>query len=111
MSEGRSIVIKGELSAGEDMVIAGRVEGTITLDGRTLTLAPGSQVVGDVTAGLVVVSGTVNGTLKAQQRLEIHGTAVIDGEVSTPALVVAEGSQVCARVEMPARGPRLAVAS
>lgn len=112
MNAGQSIVIKGELSAGEDMVIAGRVEGTITLNGRTLTLAPGSEVIGHVSAGTVVVSGTVNGTLKAEQRLEVQSTAVVDGEVMTPALVVAEGSHMCAKVEMPARtAPRLAAVS
>ena len=38
MSNGQSIVIKGDISGSEDLVIAGRVEGSITLNGRVLTL-------------------------------------------------------------------------
>lgn len=112
MSNGQSIVIKGDISASEDLVIAGRVEGSITLEGRVLALAAGSQVVGQIVAGTVIVSGRVAGTLDAQERLEIQSTAVVEGELTTPTLVVADGSHVCARVGMPARSERerLAVA-
>ncbi len=61
MSNGQSIVIKGDISGSEDLVIAGRVEGSITLNGRVLTLASGSHVVGEIEAGTVVVSGKVEG--------------------------------------------------
>src|SRR5687767_2826608 len=71
MSNGQSIVIKGDISGSEDLVIAGRVEGSINLDGRVLTLAPGSHVVGDVAAGTVVVSGRIEGTIEAETRLDI----------------------------------------
>ena len=55
MVKGQSIVIKGDISGNEDLVIAGRVEGSITLDGRLLTLAEGSQVSGTVSAASVVL--------------------------------------------------------
>lgn len=103
MTNGQSIVIKGEITGAEDLVIAGRVEGKITLNGCVLTLAPGSQVVGDVTAGTVIVSGQVDGTVVATKRLEAKPTAVIEGELTTPVLLVAEGAQMCAQVDMPAR--------
>ena len=61
MSNGQSIVIKGDISGSEDLVIAGRVEGSITLNGRVLTLAAGSHVVGEIEAGTVVVSGQLEG--------------------------------------------------
>jgi cytoskeletal protein CcmA (bactofilin family) len=103
MTNGQTIVIKGEISGAEDLVIAGRVEGKIKLDGCVLTLAPGSQVVGDVAAGTVIVSGQIEGTLIASKRLEARATAVIEGELSTPVLLVAEGAQLVASVEMPER--------
>jgi cytoskeletal protein CcmA (bactofilin family) len=102
MSNGQTIVIKGEISGDENLVIAGRVEGRIVLKGRVLTLAPGSHVEGDVIAGTVIASGQLQGTVEASARLEIHATAVIDGHLNTPSLVVAEGAHVSATVEMPA---------
>jgi cytoskeletal protein CcmA (bactofilin family) len=110
MSNGQSIVIKGDISGSEDLTIAGRVEGSITLNGRVLTLAPGSHVVGEVSAGTVVVAGTTEGTIEASQRLDIKSTAVVDGQLSTARLLVADGSQLTATVEMPARKPHLAEA-
>jgi cytoskeletal protein CcmA (bactofilin family) len=111
MSNGQSIVIKGDISGGEDLVIAGRVEGSITLNGRVLTLAAGSHVVGDVEAGTVIVSGRMNGTIEAKDRLDIKSTAEVEGQLSTAKLIVADGSQMKAKVEMPARKARLAEAS
>jgi len=111
MSNGQSIVIKGDISGGEDLVIAGRVEGSITLNGRTLTLAAGSHVVGEVEAGTVIVSGKMNGTIEAKDRLDVKSTAEVEGQLSTAKLIVADGSHLNATVEMPARKAKLAEAS
>ncbi len=103
---GQSIVIKGDISGSEDLVIAGRVEGSITLDGRALTLAPGAHVVGTIAAASIVVSGTVEGSVEAGERLELKNTAVVDGDLSTPRRVVADGADVRATVDMPLGQPR-----
>jgi cytoskeletal protein CcmA (bactofilin family) len=113
MSNGQSIVIKGDITGSEDLVVAGRVEGSITLNGRILTLAAGSHVDGEIDAGTVIVSGDVKGTIEARERLEIKSTAVVSGKVSTERLIVADGSQINAQIDMPARDerkPRLAAA-
>ena len=101
MSNGQTIVIKGEVSGDEDLVIAGRVEGRINLGGRVLTLAPGSHVDGDVVAGTVIVSGEVDGNVEATSRLEVRNTAAVEGHLKAPQLVIADGAQVTATVDMP----------
>jgi cytoskeletal protein CcmA (bactofilin family) len=111
MSNGQSIVIKGDISGSEDLVIAGRVEGSITLNGRVLTLASGSHVVGEIAAGTVVVSGKVDGKVEAKERLDIKSTAVVDGTLSSAKLIVADGSQITAKVAMPARDGKAKLAA
>ena len=106
MINGQSIVIKGDISGSEDLVIAGRVEGSITLEGRTLTLASGSEVVGIIAAASVVVSGKVDGSIEAGERLEVRDTAVVEGDLSAPRLLVADGANLHATVDMPVRGAR-----
>ena len=64
MSNGQSIVIKGDITGSEDLVVASRVEGSITLNGRVLTLAAGSHVVGEIKAGTVILSGTIEGPVR-----------------------------------------------
>ena len=102
MIGGRTIVIKGDISGSEELVIAGRVEGSITLEGQTLTLAPDSHVTGKVIAASVVVAGSLDGRVEAGDRVEIRSTAVVNGEVSTPRLVVVDGATLSATVDMPA---------
>jgi cytoskeletal protein CcmA (bactofilin family) len=109
MTQGSTIVIKGEVSASEDLVIAGKVEGQINLSGRTLTLAPGSTVTGRITAGTVIVGGTVEGSITASSRLDVRDTATVDGDFDTPVLVIADGARVNVIVDMPA-GERRKVA-
>lgn len=54
---GKSIVIKGELSCGEDLYIDGQVEGAIDPKGNRLTVGPNGRVKANVKACAVVVQG------------------------------------------------------
>ncbi len=114
MQNGASIVIKGELIASEDLVFAGRIEGRIRLESGLLTLAAGSQVVGEVEVPTVIVNGAIEGKVAASERVELRTTAVVKGDVSAPRLVLTEGALVNGRIEMPAlpvAPAKLAIAS
>ncbi len=102
MSIGASVVVKGDIVGGEDLVILGRVEGNIQLRAGTLTLALGSHVVGDVSGCSVLVDGQVEGNVGAAEKLEIRPTAVVNGNITSRALVVSDGATINGRVEMPA---------
>ena len=56
---GKSIVIKGELSADEDVVIEGQVEGNISLNQNVLTVGAHGKVKAKIAARTVVVVGKV----------------------------------------------------
>ncbi len=103
MNLGASVVIKGEITATENLVIGGRVEGTILVEGGTLTLAAGSTVIGEVLAGAIEVLGQVEGDVVATERIAVRATAVIEGTVKTPLLSVMDGAHINGDVEMPAR--------
>ena len=96
---GPTIHIKGELSAHDPLTIAGRVEGTIEIGGHALTVTPTGRVDAAVTADAIVVAGTVNGTLRAGARIVVRETATIDGDLSAPAVSLADGATVSGRVE------------
>lgn len=101
MANGASIVIKGQIVASEDLVVAGRVEGNIRMDAGILTLAQGSRVAGEIAAPAAVVDGQIEGNIAVTERLDVRATAVIHGNLSSPALVVADGAEVTGRVDMP----------
>jgi cytoskeletal protein CcmA (bactofilin family) len=101
MPIGETIVIKGTLSAQEDLAILGTVEGSIALEGHTLTLAGPARIRADVAAATVVVSGTVEGDIVASDRVEVRTTGSVEGRVSVPRLAVEDGGRLQGRVEMP----------
>jgi cytoskeletal protein CcmA (bactofilin family) len=95
---GASIVIKGNLTSSEDMTIAGEVEGDVSVREHTLVIAPDGKIRGNVVAGTVAVHGEVMGTIRAEWKLEIGATGSVDGDITTPRLVVAEGAVLEGRV-------------
>lgn len=97
---GPSVVIKGTVTSGEDLTIAGRVEGDVHLDAGELMLAPGSAVVGDLLVPSVVVHGSVQGNVVATVRIEVRPRACVEGSLATPALAVLEGAELRCRTEM-----------
>ena len=96
---GSTVVIKGELTAKEDLVIAGRVEGTISVAGHLVVVEAGANVVGDVTSADIVISGTVHGSLLAEEGIKVEVGADLQGDISAPRIAVADGAVVNGRIE------------
>ena len=88
---GKSIVIKGELSCGEDLYIDGQVEGTIDPKGNRLTIGPNGRVKANVTARVVVVQGKLEGNIQASDRVDLKQSAVVMGDIATQRISIDEG--------------------
>src|SRR5262252_5834690 len=54
---GKSVVIKGELSASEDLTIEGQVEGKVVLRQNTLSIGTNAKISAAVSAKVVVLMG------------------------------------------------------
>ena len=96
----RGLVLKGDLSAEEDMVIEGSiVGGSIDMPHTALTIGPDAQVDARVLARDVTIYGTLRGKVTALEILDIRPTAKIAGDLAAPSVALAEGAQVQGRVE------------
>ncbi len=108
-SEGRNAVIgphvriQGELSAEEDLVIEGRVEGKVTST-KTVRVGPSAQVNAEVKAQNVVVAGRVVGNVVASDRIEILASGSLEGNIRSPKIAIAEGAQFKGSVDMGTKG-------
>jgi cytoskeletal protein CcmA (bactofilin family) len=100
---GPSIVIKGEISAKEPLVISGRVEGTISAPGSVVTIEAGAHVTADVEAAGIIVSGTVQGSLVAEERIALRAGADVEGDLTAPRMAIEDGA--CARGKATIAGP------
>ena len=101
---GPSVVVKGEISAKEPITVSGRVEGTIDAPGHVVTIEAGAHVVADIAAAGIVVSGTVKGSLVAEERIALLAGADVSGDLSAPSLAVEDGA--CVRGKADIAGPR-----
>ena len=99
---GKSIAIKGDLTGNEDLAIEGKVEGKVELPNNQLTVGASGIVEAEVNAKTIVVIGRVSGNVKGTERVEIQATGVVDGDVTSPRLVVAEGAVLNGAIHMSA---------
>jgi cytoskeletal protein CcmA (bactofilin family) len=88
---GPTLYFKGDLSADEDLLIQGRVEGSITHTQR-LTVGAQGTVKANIRAQSIIVEGTVEGDLRAEESIVVKGTAKICGNISAPSISVIEGA-------------------
>lgn len=89
---GKSIVIKGELSCGEDLYIDGQVEGAIDPKGNLRTIGPNGRVKANVNARAVVVQGKLEGDISASDRVDLKQSAVVMGSIATQRISIDEGA-------------------
>lgn len=97
---GQSIVFKGELTGDEDLEIDGQVEGNVSLTNHQLTIGANGRVTAEVNAKSILVIGQVTGNLHASERIEIHATGVVNGDLRTPKLNVQEGAVLNGTLDM-----------
>jgi cytoskeletal protein CcmA (bactofilin family) len=96
----RLLIIKGEITGHDDLVIDGEVHGKIWLDGGKLTIGPDGRVTAEIEAREVVVRGEVKGNIKGHDRVQIAATGRAIGEVSTRLISIEEGAEVHVRVNL-----------
>jgi cytoskeletal protein CcmA (bactofilin family) len=100
MDLGKSVIIKGELSASEDLTLYGQMDGRVTLPNHTLTIGPHADIKAEISAKAVVIMGAVIGNVTARERVEIRATGSVTGDIRSPRLAVADGGYLHGRVEM-----------
>ncbi|TAM84726.1 MAG: polymer-forming cytoskeletal protein [Acidobacteria bacterium] len=89
---GRSIVLKGELSANEDLVIDGQFEGTVNLQDHCLTVGSNGKIKAEIQARQVVIYGAVNGNVSAREKVEVRRTGNVTGDLRSASVSIEEGA-------------------
>jgi cytoskeletal protein CcmA (bactofilin family) len=97
---GPSIRMNGDLAGEEDLVVEGRITGTLELKSNTLTIGPQGQVEAKVYAHTILVEGTVNGDLYASERISIRQSARIEGNIYAPRISLEDGARFRGTIDM-----------
>jgi cytoskeletal protein CcmA (bactofilin family) len=96
---GSTLVFKGELSADEDLMLRGRVEGSIR---HTANLRIGEEgsVKGNIKAKYITVEGRVEGDMHATGSVTIKESAKVEGNVYAPTVSLIEGAHFRGSIDM-----------
>lgn len=96
---GGDATLTGDIQSSTDIVIAGKVEGEITCDGR-LVIASSGSVTGRVVASEIIIEGQLKGNSTANKTLSILKSARVDGDVVTPSIMIEPGAVFVGRCSM-----------
>ena len=97
---GKTIVICGEVKGQEDLVVDGRVEGTVSLAENRLTIGPNANVAADLTAKDVLVLGHVQGNVVASGRVELRAGCNLQGDIRALRLAVEDNAVFRGKVDL-----------
>lgn len=97
---GETLHFKGELSAGEDLVIEGKVEGTVNQGKCCLTVKPKGIMLANVNATKIFIEGRVEGDLSATVSVTIRESGKVKGNIVAPTVAIEEGATFNGSIDM-----------
>ena len=96
---GSSIVIDGEISGEEHLIVHGTVKGRINVR-DSLVVENGGLVEATVESSSITVNGTVNGDISASERAELRPNSTVVGDIRAPRILIADGASFKGTVDM-----------
>jgi cytoskeletal protein CcmA (bactofilin family) len=97
---GKSVEIRGEVKGSEDLIVDGRLEGTITLAEGRLTIGATAHVAADLTAKDVLILGHVQGNIVAGGRVELRAGCAVEGDIRALRLSVEDNAVFRGKVDL-----------
>jgi cytoskeletal protein CcmA (bactofilin family) len=97
---GQSVQINGELTGQEDLIIDGKIDGKILVEGHHLTIGANGHINAEVHAKSVQINGQVSGNITADDKVEITSSGSVDGDITSPRVALADGSSFKGSIDM-----------
>ena len=97
---GPTLVFKGELSADEDLIIEGTIEGTIAHHKKNLTIGAAGRVSADIHASSVLVEGQLDGDIHSDGMVSLAKGATVNGDIYCVRIVLQDGACFNGKVVM-----------
>lgn len=96
---GPTLSFKGELIAEEDLLIQGKIEGSI-MHTSSLTIGNEGNVKADIKAEYVTVEGKVKGDIRGSKSVVVTNSGNVGGNIFSPTVTLVEGSTFNGSINM-----------
>ena len=97
---GENIAIEGSIRGKENLEIEGAMKGNVQLEKHNFTIGSKGRVEGEINARNVSVSGLLNGTIKAGEKVKITKEADFCGEIKANSISVEDGAYFKGVIEL-----------
>ena len=97
---GSTITIKGDITGDENLLIEGKVEGTINLNNKDLTIGQSGRVHANITAKEIIIEGEVQGDISGNEKVIISKTGKVQGNIIAPRVKLEDGANFKGRIDM-----------
>ena len=87
---GKGSEFEGKLTFEGQVRIDGKYTGQIATK-DVLVIGESARVSAEISAGTVIINGTVDGTIRASQMVELHPPARVKGTIETPSMSMEKG--------------------
>jgi len=101
---GKDSIIEGTIEVQGELRVDGMVRGKISAT-ESLTVGDSGRVEADLNVKIAVIGGKVNGTIFAQDKIELQSKAEVEGDIATKNLIVEEGAIFHGRCNMKNSSP------
>jgi cytoskeletal protein CcmA (bactofilin family) len=97
---GEHISIEGTIRANEDLLIQGKLKGSLELKKHHAVIGPQGKVEADIFAEAVTISGKVTGKVSASGKVSLTKDADFTGQITSRSIAIEDGAFVKATIEM-----------
>ncbi len=101
---GREIVLSGQITSCERLVVEGRVEASLT-ETRMIEIAESGHFKGSAEIEAADIAGRYEGTLTVRERLFIRSTGKISGKITYGQIEIEPGGEISGEVHVGPRRP------
>lgn len=89
---GPGIVINGDISGDENLIIEGKVEGKVNLPGHQVEVGKAGRVHADVTAKFIKIEGELHGDIDGKEKVIIAKSGNVRGNITAPRVMLEDGA-------------------
>ena len=97
---GPTLKFVGELSANEDLIIEGEIEGKIAHQDKNLTVGKGGRVRANIHASQIEILGRVDGDIRGDDIVKLAKSAVVNGNIQCARITMEDGAHFSGSITM-----------
>lgn len=91
---GATMVLKGDLSLAEDLIIEGSFDGSITQGDQRLSIGEHARVNATIRTGSAIIAGNVIGDVRGSRTVIVKKTARLHGALTAQRLCLESGANL-----------------